>query len=283
MGLDVHRVEREGIYEARSPVAEIFQDLERLKQAAAATAALRGRLGRFGVFGLLLGMPAIVVGSSTNRTLIALAGGVVTVTAIGLLIYAAMMGRRLTKYPSRTTLLRHLLGMFQQDAAEGAPFAIQLALRGRLEKIKEEPWAARKRGKQQFFRERFLTIEGQLLDGTTFTERIVELSRKRTYVNPRGKYKSKTRSRYVIVLRLAYPRKTYGDATAAHKKLNEKIRMPGSANFRGIRVSDKAILVKALVRQESELVEASVMLSLGAYRILNLARRSASAAKGGHG
>lgn len=283
MGLDVHRIEREGIYEARAPVAAVFEDLERLKKAAEATARLRGRLGRFGGFGLLLGIPAIIVGVTSDTPLLKLGGILVTITAVGLLIYAATMGRKLLRYPSRTTLLRQLLGMFQQDAAEGAPFSIQLALRAAPEKIKEEPWAARKRGKQQFFRERFLTIEGQLLDGTTFTERIVELSRKRTYVNPRGKYKSKTRSRYVIILRLAYPRKTYGDATAAHKNLKEKIRMPGSANFRGIRVSEKAILVKALVRQESELVQASVMLSLGVYRILNLARRSASAAKGGHG
>jgi hypothetical protein len=162
-----------------------------------------------------------------------------------------------------------------RDVHKSAPFSAKLVLKATPTLIKEEPWAARKSGKQQFFEEEFASLEVELLDGTVLTETVEELTRKRTYRNPRGKYKSKSRSRYFVTLRLGYPSGLYGDARTANDTLHEEVRVPSSATVRELRVTEKAIVVKAMVVLRQDVVQSSEMLSLGAYRILNLARRLA--------
>ena len=74
-------------------------------------------------------------------------------------------------------------------------------------------------------------------------------------------------------LRFSYPDAVYGDARPAYEALHEEIRLPGSATLRDTRVTEKAIVVKAMVMLKEDLDQTMAMLSLGVYRILNLARR----------
>jgi hypothetical protein len=115
-----------------------------------------------------------------------------------------------------------------------------------------------------------------LLDGTVLTETVKELTRKRTYVNQNRKSKTKIRQRYLATLRFVYPDDMYGDARPACAALQEAIRVPASATLRDRRVTEKAIVVKAVAVLTEDVVRTSAMLSLGVYRILNLARRVAA-------
>ena len=142
-----------------------------------------------------------------------------------------MYSNKIVKHRNRYELLKQLLRIIQNDAQARAPFSIRLLLKDAPELLSEADWPMRKKGNQKFFKESWLAIEGPLLDGTTLTEDITELSRKRTYKNPRGKYKTKTRSRYLIIVHFAYSKDRYGDARpGAAPALNEKVRVPPSAS-----------------------------------------------------
>ena len=177
---------------------------------------------------------------------------------------------------SRYELLKNLFDVLQRDADQRSSFSVKLALKPQPALLREEPWPDRKNGKQKFFEEDYLSIEGELLDGTVLSENLTELTRKRSFTNPRGKSKTKTRSRYILALKFRYPNDVYADARPAHQALHEQIRVPSTAIVRETRVDEKAITVKSMVTIEQEIVQATTMTCLGAYRILNLARRMAT-------
>ena len=68
-------------------------------------------------------------------------------------------------------------------------------------------------GKQRLYKASWFSLETSLHDGTTFTETIDDLIRQRSFTNPRGKSKSKTRTHSLLGMRFAYPQKVYGDAS----------------------------------------------------------------------
>ena len=221
--------------------------------------------------GIVLAIGAGVVGINFLAFLAFLA----FTTGVGLFIYSFVYGRAMHGHQSRCQLLKDLFKVHQQDADPRSPFSVRLAMKSQPTLVKEEPWADRKNGKQKFFQEDYLSIEGELLDGTVLSENLTELTRKRSFTNPRGKSKTKTRSRYILALKFRYPNDLYKDARPAQQALHEGIRVPPSANVRDTRVDEKAITVKSMVKDEKEIVQTTAMTCLGAYRILNLARRLA--------
>jgi len=52
--------------------------------------------------------------------------------------------------------------------------------------------------------------------------------------------------------------------------------VPESATLRDTRVTEKAIIVKSVVILREDVAQTCAMMSLGAYRVLNLARRVAA-------
>ena len=203
------------------------------------------------------------------------------VVVLLLFIYSFVYGRKVMKHSSRRELLKKLFEIVQQDADAQSAFSVRLSLDDHPKLISEAPWPQRKNGKQQYFEESWLSLEGRLLDGVILSEQITELSRKRTFTNPRGKSKTKRRSRFLVTLRFNYPREVYGDARAAQQALHEQVRLPGTAKLRGVRVSEKAIALKALTPAPGEVPYLTGMMAMGAYRILNLARRHAATGRGG--
>jgi hypothetical protein len=82
------------------------------------------------------------------------------------------------------------------------------------------------------------------------------------------------------MLRLTYPDRSYGDLRAVHADPRDTVRVPSGALLRTARVTEKAISLKALVSDQAALVPTVGMLLLGAYKILNFARLSASRKRG---
>jgi hypothetical protein len=191
---------------------------------------------------------------------------------------------KLLEHPKRLEIAKERLATIQADAKPEKPFTLRLALASNPVQLSKEAWHGRKNGKQELSEECWLSLEGPLLDGCVVTDEVKELLRKRTYSNARGKYKSKSRVTYLVNVRFCYPQERYGDARAAEQALKGTVKMGPAATLRSLRVTEKAIALKAMVSSDREIAPAACMLSLGAYRILNLARRMVgpSGAAGGN-
>jgi hypothetical protein len=193
--------------------------------------------------------------------------------AVILWVAAYRYGRNLKTYRWRFELLGKLASSLQQDSDPKVPVSVSLGLKDRGRFLKEEVWPERKRGKQRFSEDDWLSIEGRFLDGTQFTETMQELIRRRTYVNPRGKSKVKSRSRHFVSLRLTCPKDQYGELRPLEEGLKKNLRLPASATVRGLKVGGKSVFLRVRVDEAAEIPQANAMMYLGLYRALNLARQ----------
>ncbi len=279
MAIDAAKLQKEGVYDARAPLRSLLEDLDQIGNMVQAAEAKRHRVRRYSGVAMIVGLASAVAAGIVNSNAFGFCAFLAFAAGVGLFIYSFVTGRDLHKHHDRYDLLKELSKTLQHDADPQAKFSVHLALKAQPKLLREEPFPQRKNGKQEFFEEDFLSIEGELLDGTFLEESVTELTRKRSYTNPRGKSKTKTRSRYQLAVRLGYPSDVYGDARPAQQALNEEIRVPASATIKDVGVSEKTIAVKTMIQVEKEIPQTSAMVCLAAYRILNLARRTAGGAK----
>jgi hypothetical protein len=275
MAIDGKKLRDSGVYETSAPFPAVLEDLDEIGNMVQAAEAKRLNLKRYGGWSMILGIVSAVAAGFINSNALGFCAFLAFAIGVGLFIYSRTAGRDLHNHHDRYELLRDISKTLQADADPKAKFTVRVALRAAPKLLKDEPFH-RKHGKQQFYAEEFLTVSGELLDGTFFEETITAQTRHRTFVNPRGKSKSKTRSRYILAIRFGYPNDIYGDARPAQRALDELIPVPPSAMIKGVGVTGKTIAVKASVMEEKEIPQTSAMVWLGAYRILNLARRAAA-------
>jgi len=280
MAFNQQQLEKQGIYEGKAPLPSLLADLEQVGKLAESIAARQRAQAKTGGWIMLAGLIGSIACAAFG--LLTLMGLCVLLILFGFgyWIYSYFNGSKAREHRSRVEIARQRLNMIAQDASEKSPFTLRLALGSTPTKLSDEKWNRRKNGHQQCFEEEWFTFEGRLLDGTLLSDEIKELTRKRTFSNARGKSKTKSRVTSLINIRFTYPTDTYGDARPAEKALHEKIRVSPQSFVRGVRVTEKAIIVKAIVKTEGEIVQTLGMLSVGAYRILNLARRMAAGQRG---
>jgi hypothetical protein len=276
MAIDKKQLETAGAYQAQGPLRSILEDIDEIGIFLAEIEGKRRKFRKFGGIAMLAGLLLAIAASILHIGFLPALTFLAFATGVGLYIYSFVYGRAMRTHHSRYDLLKKLVEVLQRDADPRSAFSVKLALKPQPTLLRDEPWADRKNGKQKFFEEDYLSIEGELLDGTVLSENLTELTRKRSFTNPRGKSKTKTRSRYILALKFRYPTDVYVDARPAQQALHEEIRLPPSANVRDMRVDEKAITVKSMVKIEKDIVQATTMTCLGAYRILNLARRVAA-------
>jgi len=273
MAIDVRKLQHDGTYQAEGPLSSILNDIEQIGNFLRQIEIQRRNLRKFGGVSMAAGLVLAVLASVLHINALGFLAFLAFATGVGLYIYSFVYGRSMHTHHSRYELLKELFKVLQQDAGARSSFSVKLALKPQPTELRSEAWADRKNGKQQFFEEDYLSIEGELLDGTVLSESLTELTRKRSFTNPRGKSKTKTRCRYLLAFKFRYPSDVYADARPAQQALHEEIRVPPSANVRETRVDEKAITVKSMVASADEIVRTTAMACLGAYRILNLARR----------
>ncbi len=274
MAIDVRKLQSGGTYQAEGPLSSILNDIEQIGNFLRQIETQRRNFRKFSGVSMAAGLVLAVVASVLHINVLGFLAFLAFATGVIMYIYSFVYGRGMHTHHSRYDLLNELFQVLQRDADPRSSFSVKLALKPQPSQLSNEPWSDRKNGKQQFFEEDYLSIQGELLDGTVLSENLTELTRKRSFTNPRGKSKTKTRRRYMLALKFRYPSDVYADARPAHHALHEEIRVPPSAIVRETRVDEKAITVKSLVTAEMEIVPATTMTCLGAYRILNLARRA---------
>jgi hypothetical protein len=268
MAVDVERLRAERVYESRAPLGTLAGDLLQIEALAAGWRAGRKRLFLAGAGTLLAGGLFLFLFFPAGIVLIAI--------ALFLFSRAKAQPKAVANHPERCAFAKSLAGMLELDTDSKTPAGFRLAFAPKEEVLSEKALPHRKNGKEQLCKSTWFSVETTFLDGTDFTETIDDLVRRRSFKNPRGKSKTKTRTRSLIAMRFSYPADVYGDLTPLGAKMQKEIRLPQSASVRGLEVNDRAVKVKALVTNSDDLAQTSSMLALGVYRMLNLSRKLAA-------
>jgi hypothetical protein len=275
MPLDAHRLRTTGVYQASNSLAAISSDLEAIRAAAVRCAASRKSL-RWFAGGCLAG--GIILSSLAASTGVEYLGYFLypaLISAIGLFIYSFRFGKDFIDRKYRYEFLANIVQLIQPDADSRTPLNVRLQIRDNKRKLKEEPWAQKESGKEQFFEESWLSIDGKLLDGSVFAETITESIRTRSFTNPRGKRKIKSRSQFVLALTLQYSSEVYGDARPFAELIGESLRLPASSGLRQLKVGKKSILMAVRSKALSDLDRTNRAMFLSLYKVLNFSRRMA--------
>lgn len=268
MPIDAERFRTAGVYESHAPLSALAGDLDTIDRIVLHCRARRKRLGWSGAALILCGIMIVATG------VVPLVLGILAFPgAIACWIIAVRYGRAVIAREYRRTAVRRFGELLAEDADPTSPVTVRMALKDGKTLLAEQPYTQRKKGKQRLYQDPWLSMEARLLDGTTLTDNVTDLVRERSFVNPRGKWKTKTRVRHIVGVRFAYPAERYGDASACVGKLADAIKVPSTASVKGVRVTGRDIKVKALVNKTDDLAQTGRMLALGVYRMLNLARR----------
>ena len=152
---------------------------------------------------------------------------------------------------------------------------VNLRLGANQEVISEGPHPRKAGGTQSLLRDNWLTLRARLADGTDVTESFIDLTRRRTHRNSRGKVKKKERSVCLIRLQLNCKADRYGDVAQARKRLKNPLKLPKNTELKALQATTRRLSLKCVVTGEPKVRDLPVVhetLLLGAYRVLNLAR-----------
>jgi hypothetical protein len=275
------QLQKQHVYQREAPLPAIQAEFAEIEALLNRVDARRKRMRRIGLIAILAGIACLIAGVVAGNAALAAVGVLLFIAGIVVLIASFIVGGKLVNNRRKLPVVKELLSTVAEDAGARAPFSVRLTFWSKPKLVSEQSWTTRKHGKELFLELPWIFVQGPLLDGCTVTHEITEMMRKRTYTNPRGKRKVKTRSRYLVRLRFAYPSDRYGDARQAQQALHENVRLPQSAVIRDVRVTEKAISMKAVAGFHDEIGRTARVLSLGAYRLLNLNRRIAAGRTGG--
>ena len=271
MPIDVNRLRAECLYEAQAPLGTVNADLTDIERIAADWRAARKRLQITALILLLVSLALLAVFPPAGLCLI--------VVAIALFFFVKKYSKAVARGVTRCSVARQVAGMLMRDTSAGEKVTIRLAFDPKQEVLSEVPLPNRRNGKQRLYKVSWFSLEACLLDGTTFSETIDDVVRERSFKNPRGKSKTKTRTRSVVSARFAYPAHLYGNAARLARRLQKEIQLPASAALKGFAADNRQVKAKVLVTKGEDLGETTPMLALGIYRMLNLSRKLAARAQ----
>ena len=274
MALDVNRFRADGLFEVREPVGEVIADLNVIQGLAAVWHAARKRLATWGAVLLIAGVLSFFLYFP--------AGAILFAVGIWLLFRMKAYPRAVANHEGWCSFAKSVTAILEADGDPKAPVAMRLAFNAPENTISQGPSRGRSGGTERIYKLAWFSVDAMLLDGTSFSQTVEDMVRRRDYRSRSGKSKVKTRARSIIGMRFDYPAETYGDISPLGTKLKTEIRMPQSTVLRGVEVSAKAVKLKAVVLEPGKsglVAEASSSMALGVYRILNLSRNKRGASR----
>jgi hypothetical protein len=281
MSYDAAQLKATGIYASELPLPALIGEINQVEQTCLRWKASRTRMRWIAVGLIVAGVFSAIL--LNEFTVMLLFGIVAAISGIALIVFAQKNARAALAHVERCASARALVEALRDDTHPKSPVKVKLLLNNDRNLLNQYDWTARKKGKQSFYEADWLTVENSFLDGTTVTESVTDLVRERSYVNPRGKWKKKIRTRHLVSLRLRYPAELYGDASASPEQLQSAVKTPSTAMVRSVQVSPADIKLKATVNSTPDLTRTCTMLLLGAYRILNFSRKVTSRRQAGGG
>ncbi len=284
MSVDVKNFQKTLTYTATASSRIIFQDLGEIAKIDKEIKKKKSQfslvliIGIVGVFcsGFLLGSLPALVG------IILLIGFVIT--AITGVIFVSRYGSLdISNY--RHELSKKVLSLLNRDRNGKTDVNINLILSPPTQKNKRVSTSShptRPNWKVEIFRDQWLNLEGEFLDGTCFKLTLTEVYRtasgwKRS-TRGKSKHKSKTKSKgSEITLKLNYSQRRYGAIKVLKQDARGAIKLPEQAIMTRLSVTDKVIILKVKVspnisENQEALYQTISMMFLSLYQILSLAK-----------
>jgi hypothetical protein len=231
MAVDANRLRNEFVYESQAPLPNLLADLDQMTSIVSGWHASRRRLITTAVVVLLVGGPFIVIFVPLGLAAIAV--------SIYLFFKVKTYPKMVVNQSDRCDFARSVALMLSSDADPKTPVKTRLAFGTAQNMVGETKLHHRRDGVQRMYKTPLLSLEARMLDGTTVTETIDELIRIRSFKTPRGKSKSKTRTRFLLSMRFVYDADTYGDVSRSGAKLDQEIQLPQSSRLQGGVLSSK--------------------------------------------
>jgi hypothetical protein len=291
MSVDAKNFQKTLTYTATASSRIIFQDLGEI---AKIDKEIKKKKSQFSLV-LIIGMVGTCCSGFLSILLSALGSGFLSALGIILPIgfaITALMGVILgSRYGSwdisnyRYELSKKVLSLLNRDRNGKTDVNINLILSPPTRKNKRVSTGShptRPNWKVELFRDQWLTLEGEFLDGNSFQLTLTEVYRtasgwKRS-TRGKNKHKSKTKSKgSEITLKLNYSQRRYGAIKVLKQDARGAIKLPEQVIMTKLIITDKVILLKVQVlpnisENKETLYQTISMMFLSLYQILSLAK-----------
>jgi hypothetical protein len=270
VAIDQRKLKQELVFSGQGTAAELTADLDQIN-ALEKSAKRRTSLLRWSVPVVLVLFIALALFWTNWTRLFAICA---LVFPVAILSYSL---RSKAILMDRVSFARLMLKTLGQDAGKRGRFDVMLRLRANRVQLSTSPHPHKAGITQKILKDEWITLNARLDDGTSIRESSVDLIRQRSKRNPRGKLKTKERVICLLRVQLAYKPERYGDATVVASRVHKPFRLPDGATIKASTFTKETVSVKTIVRgnvASDKLAAASEAMLLGAYRILNLSRRT---------
>ena len=294
MALDMKAFRKKLRYVNKSPSSTVLADLNaiaRLDQHAQKQKKKFGTIGWLCFVGsVIVWIVAAIVAENSGSSLpgmLAILGAIAFVVSIVCAVIHSHWNR--VDVPDvRHQLPKQFLDMLGRDMARGSAMNLGIDFSSPTQKRKKThtgPHPYRARWKRDYFEDGWLSLQGEFLDGTTYTLKTNELwIRSHGWKRSRSgksKHKSKIKPKGMeLELFLHFSRKRYGAVAVLEQDIANAIKLPSGAQLKKIKVDDNKMGLRVKIAPSSlsgfnpKLVydtTASMFLSL--YHVLNLAQK----------
>lgn len=256
MAVDLERLSTERIYRAQAPCTQVLEDMRQLrevdtrsekKEAWAQTVGC-GTLvigGFAGFFGLA------TIGASNASSFLLPAAPVLLIVGIIALVVRGQYAR-LDLENRRYELVSRLMQLLQADTAPEEPLDVEMDLNPETHPAKFSLEGKTSSGwKVKSYIDRWLSLQGRLLDGTQLrlemTERIDERTRTRRGSSGKMKTKSRTLSDALVRVWLQVKPEKYPHLGRLGARARQAVQLPKGARLKTLSVEPDRLTLTVLV------------------------------------
>ena len=204
--------------------------------------------------------------------------GAVVLVAASIVWFLYRMLRKSNVDDARYQLVRDVAHILGRDMAPSAPLAVQLDL--------DPPDAPRKLADSNKYRsagatfwtnaysDPWLSMSGQLIDGTRFRLRMIDRAKTKNRVRDRkSKLKCKSKCKYQAVLQLRVkPQKCPGLARMK-REFRQAVQVPDGATVHACTITPDGLQLKVAYVEQTSLKHLAIGMLLSGFQVINLGKR----------
>ncbi len=296
MAINLTTFAKDLTYQADTSVSQIFKDLKEIagiKQLAEQKIAYFSIWGRwvavYNIFVMLVSFSAVTNFSSDGRS----GGFIIMMFVIVILVSPTIFYYAKLSYynkwklrDDRCELPEKILSMVNRDLTPNSNVKILIDFTpvgkmGKRIQTLPHPDPGKSRWNLEIleiFEDQWLTLEGKFIDSTNFCLTVTDLNRKASWVNRRGRFKSKYKDKGTnINLRLTFPSKKYGATNFLQQATQSAVKLPAGigVQLKQIKVGGKAIDLTVNTPQnlnQEDMYQTITLMFLSLYQVLNFAK-----------
>ena len=313
MAIDVDQFQQHLKYTATRPLPGVLADLKSIAELDQLAQQKKQKIGRMQGWCVAVFIVSILLTIFMAANEVFLLAGLGAIAVVASFIGLAIYGRRLAPWQKldvpdfRHQLPKQVLEMVMRDVDATTPVAIALDFNSSMIQAKRTdsaPHPYRGGWTRDTFEDPWMTVQGALLDGTSFELSLTEFWNQsqgyKTSASGKRKHKNKIKTKGIVLnLSLAFSRKRYGAVSMLKEDVLSAIHLPDeNAHVKSIRVSDRKILLQVKLLPEpvtrssltnvyaaiagtyvppEKIYPAIASMFLSLYHVLNLAQKLSKA------